>query len=77
MSEQKDKTPAKQKVTDAENAQADSHSAVREGQGNSSILQDATDNTDNAYPELKQEDRQYKGQDEFAKKKSNKSEDDE
>lgn len=77
MAKDKDKTPAKQKVTDSENAQADSQSAVREGQGNSSILHDKKEHTDDAYPELKQEDRQYKGQDEFAKKKSNKSEDDE
>ena len=77
MLNDKDKTPAKQKVTDSENAQADSHSEVREGQGNSSILHDQKENNEEAYPELKQEDRQYKGQDEFAKKKSSKTEDDE
>ena len=77
MQKDKDSTPAKQKATDAENAQANTNSEVREGQGNSSILHDKEDNTDNAYPELKQEDRQYKGQDEFIKKKGNKSGDEE
>jgi hypothetical protein len=77
MQKDKDKTPAKHKVTDKENAQANTNSEVREGQGNSSILHDKEDNTDHAYPELKQEDRQYKGQDEFTRKKSNKTADDE
>ena len=74
---QKDKktTPAKQKVTDEENAQANTHSEVREGQGNSSVLHDNSETTDRAYPELNQEDRQYKGQDEYVKKKSNNSDD--
>jgi hypothetical protein len=77
MQQDKKTTPAKQKITDEENAQADSKSAVREGQGNSSILHDNEDTTDRAYPEINQKDRQYKGQDEYAKKKSNNSDDDE
>ena len=75
MQQDKKTTPAKQKVTDEENAQADSKSAVREGQGDSSILHDKEEASDRAYPELNQEDRQYKGQDEYAKKKSNSSDD--
>jgi hypothetical protein len=74
MKKDKENTPAKQKVTDKENRQANSKSEVREGQGNSSILHDKSDTTDNAYPELDREDRQYKQQDEFLKKKSNKNE---
>ena len=75
MQQDKKTTPAKQKTTDEENAQAKSKSAVREGQGNSSILHDNEKTTDRAYPELNQEDRQYKGQDEYVKKKSNTSDD--
>jgi hypothetical protein len=74
MKKDKENTPAKQKVTDKENRQANSKSEVKEGQGNSSILHDKSDTTDNAYPELDREDRQYKQQDEFLKKKSNKNE---
>lgn len=75
MQQDKKTTPAKQKVTDEENAQADTRSEVREGQGNSSILHDDSDTTDRAYPELNQEDRQYKGQDEYVKKKGNSTDD--
>jgi hypothetical protein len=75
MKKDKENTPAKQKGTDKENAQANSKSEVREGQGNSSILHDKSDTTDDAYPELEKKDRQQKAQDEFLKKKSNEDDD--
>ncbi len=56
-----------------EETQAESHSEIREGQGNSSIREDEKENTETPYPNKSREDTQYKSQEEYIEKKPNKT----
>ncbi len=64
--------PLKNKAGDLEDAQADTGSAIREGQGNSSILHDKDDEDNELYRDVKSKDISSTSQEEFVEDRNTK-----